>query len=79
MITEKTLFLTKPSCLPPTYELIGIYSYHLPFSIGCSSNAMRLLKKYLQNYRISYHEMHAVLFEAEMINNRPLTYVYPDK
>ena len=41
---------------------------------------MALLKKDLQIYRISYAEIHAVLFEAEMIlNNRPSTYVYPEE
>ena len=41
---------------------------------------MKLLKKDLQIYRISYAEMYAVLFEAEMIlNNRPLTYSYPNE
>ena len=39
-----------------------------------------LLKKDLQNYRLSYDEMQTFLFEVEMIlNNRPLTYVYPDE
>ena len=35
-----------------------------------------LLKKNLQNYRLSYDEMQTVLFEVEMIlNNCLLTYV----
>ena len=39
-----------------------------------------LLKKDLQNYRLSCDQMQTVLFEVEMIlNNRPLTYVYPDE
>ena len=39
-----------------------------------------LLKKDLQNYKLSYDELQTVLFEVEMIlNNRPLTYVYPDE
>ena len=39
-----------------------------------------LLKKDLQNYRLSYNQIQTVLFEVEMIlNNRPLTYVYPDE
>ena len=39
-----------------------------------------MLKKNLQICRLSYDEMQTVLFEVEMIlNNRPLTYVYPDE
>ena len=39
-----------------------------------------MLKKDLQNCRLSYDEMQTVLFEVEMIlNNRPFTYVYPDE
>ena len=38
------------------------------------------MKKDLQNYILSYDEMQTVLLEVEMIlNNRPLTYVYPDE
>ena len=34
----------------------------------------------MQNYRLSCDQMQTVLFEVEMIlNNRPLTYVYPDE
>ena len=39
-----------------------------------------MVREDLQNYRLSYDEMRTVLFEVEMIlNNRPLTYVYPDE
>ena len=38
-----------------------------------------LLTKDLQNYRLSYDEIQIVLFEFEMmLNNRPLTYIYPN-
>ena len=48
--------------------------------MACSLHAMKLLKKDLQIYRISYAEMYAVLFEVEMIlNNSPLTYAYPNE
>ena len=39
-----------------------------------------MLKKDLQNCRLSYEVIQTVLFEFEMIlNNRPLTYVHPDE
>ena len=39
-----------------------------------------MLIKDWQNYRLIYDEMQTVLFEVEMIlNNLPLTYVYPDE
>ena len=38
-----------------------------------------LLKKDLQNNKLAYEEMQIVLLEIEMIiNNRPLTHLYPD-
>ena len=40
---------------------------------------MYLLKKDLKNNNLTYEEIQAVLLEREMIiNNRPLTHLYPD-
>ena len=54
--------------------------WHGGFFERLDRSTKTLLKKDLQNYRLSYDEMQTVFFEVEMIlNNRPLTYVYSDE
>ena len=57
---------------------LPLASWHGEFFERLVRSTKILLKKNLQNCRLSYDEMQTVLFEVEMIlNNRPLTYVYP--